>query len=152
MLPKTRISTATARPRSSRNTRSISSIVRCGTSASAVLFVEGPDLDRERSCPRELPAPFKRRVQIRRIHNSEATDVLLAFDVRAIGQEGFSALCAHDSCGGGRMQAAAEYQRAGVFHFLAHEIHVAHDLLESVGRRGWTVGLIDAEQVLFHGV
>src|SRR5258706_11573956 len=73
MSPKTRTRTATARPYSSRNTRSISHGVTAGMPVSAVLGVrlQRPNFDRKGRRPGELPAPLERRVEIGRLDDRE---------------------------------------------------------------------------------
>src|SRR4029453_1362222 len=86
MSPKTRTSTATARPYSARNTRSIS-VARAGSKPVSVLSaaLERPHLDRQREDLRRLARPAECFIQIGRAHDPEPSDVLLALDVGSVG-------------------------------------------------------------------
>src|ERR1700682_4521728 len=65
MSRKTRTRTATARPYSSRKTRSIAETGRTGVSdIGAAVSLEGPNLDWERRRPGKLGAPLERGVEI----------------------------------------------------------------------------------------
>src|SRR5438128_12371571 len=88
MSRKTRTRTATARPYSSRNTRSISEIGRTDLSdIGAAVSMEGPHLDWERRRPGKLGAPFERSVEIGGFDDGEPTDVFFTFGERAIREE-----------------------------------------------------------------
>src|SRR6185437_1353368 len=82
MSPKARIKTATARPCSSRKTRSISATRRSGMSVQTRVLKRA-DFDRQGRRSRELAAPLERAVQIGSTDDGEASDVLLSLDVGA---------------------------------------------------------------------
>src|SRR5439155_20263465 len=93
MSRKTRTRTATARPYSSRKTRSISETGSAGSSGiGAVIFVERADLDGKRRRPRQLRSPFERRVEVGGPDDGEPADVLLAFGKGTVGGQQLSVL------------------------------------------------------------
>src|SRR6266581_2310371 len=89
MSPKTRTRTDTARPYSSRNTRSMSCAAKAGASGANLLdlVVEGTHLDRKRCGARELTAPLERGVEVGRTDDCEPTDMLLTLGERSVGRE-----------------------------------------------------------------
>src|SRR6267143_1666224 len=109
MSRKTRTRTATARPYSSRNTRSISEI-------GAAVSMEGPNLDRERRRPGKLGAPFERGIEIGRFDDAEPTDVFFAFGERAIRDEKLALPDPHDRGRVRRVESTREHPRAGGLH------------------------------------
>ena len=119
MSPKTRTRTATARPYSARKTRSISAAATAGMSGvSARVLLERPHLDRQRVAAGELAAPLERGVEIGRLDDGEAADVLLALGERAVGHEHVAVLRPHHRGGAGRVQAAGEHPGAGGLQLL----------------------------------
>src|SRR5262245_26485816 len=105
MSPKMRISTATARPYSSRKVRAMS----------VAVFIERPHLDRETALAikadraRKPAAPLERGVEIGRLDDGEAADVLLALGERTICHEHVAVTKLHDRCSTGRMQASGKH-------------------------------------------
>src|SRR6266542_2018477 len=145
--------TATARPYSSRNTRSISEAARAGTRGSVLgLVLERPHLDRQRDRPGGLTAPFERGVEVGRPDDHEAAAVLLALGVRAVGREHLAVLEPHDGGRARGVQAPVEDPRARGLDLPDQGVDVPHHLLEIHGGWGRSVGLVDAEQVLLHRV
>src|SRR6266540_939556 len=145
--------TATARPYSSRNTRSISEAARAGTRGSVLgLVLERPHLDRQRDRPGGLTAPFERGVEVGRPDDHEAAAVLLALGVRAVGREHLALLEPHDGGRARGVQAPVEDPRARGLDLPDQGVDVPHHLLEIHGGWGRSVGLVDAEQVLLHRV
>src|SRR6266540_3560198 len=93
MSPKTRARTATARPYSSANTRSISESVTAGMSSSAIgVASERPHFDRKWDDPRRFPGPLQRRVEIGRLDDGETAQMFFALDVRAVRRQHVIAL------------------------------------------------------------
>src|SRR5262245_51346648 len=114
MSPNWRTRIATARPYSSRNTRSMSEVSRGGgPGLSALLLPERPDFDREGDDARQFSTPLERGVEVRGPDDQEAADVLLAFGVWTVGHQHVAVLVAQDRRGRRRMQAAVEDPRAG---------------------------------------
>src|SRR6188768_1387267 len=119
MSRKTRTRMATARPYSSRNTRSISESWSGGPSGiRAVIFPERADLDRKRRRPRQLRAPRERRVEIGGPDDGEAADVFLAFGERTVGGQDLPVPDPHDRRGARVVEPAGEHPGAGGFHFV----------------------------------
>src|SRR5260370_20747468 len=58
-------------------------------------FLERPDLDRNRARPGGLTRPLERSVEVRRLDDPEAADVLLPFDEGAVGDEQLAVLEPH---------------------------------------------------------
>ena len=80
----------------------------------------------------------------------EPADVLLALGVRTVGHQQLAVAQAHDGRRARRMQAAVEDPRAGGPGLLDQRVDIAHDAFQDFRRRGSAIGLVDAEQVLFH--
>src|ERR1700754_202381 len=150
MSPKTRISTATARPYSSVKTRSISA-VRTSDTVGLVFAMHRPHLDRQGERSGDLARPAERGVEVGHPDDRESAEVLLALDVRPVGHEQVAVAHAHDRGGARRVQTCGEHPRPRLLHLPVHRLQLAHDRLEHLGRRWVTVGLVDAEQVLRHG-
>src|SRR5215204_7152259 len=116
-----------------------------------VVVLEWTDFDRERRqhCG-ELVSPIERSVEIGRPDNRESAEVFLPLGVRAVGDERFAVVDAHNGCGTRVVQAAGEDPRAGALHLVAEGMDIAHDPLQI--EVGWwrSVGLVDAQQILFH--
>src|SRR5579859_623676 len=136
MSPKTRVRTATARPYSSRKTRSMS--VRAGKGTSVPVCVRGlilerPYLDRGRACASGLAAPFKRRVQVGSLDHPEAAHVFLALGERPVGDEDVAALDSDHGRGARRVQAAGEHPQAGLPYLVVQRVDVRVDPLYGLG-------------------
>src|SRR4029079_4531505 len=88
MSPKCRTRTDTARPYSSRKTRSTSGVAEGAVSGVRLsLSLKRPHFDRQRQRPRELAPPCERGVEIGGLDHDEAADVLLAFRVRSVSRQ-----------------------------------------------------------------
>src|ERR1700761_5884264 len=116
MLPKTRVRTATARPYSARNTPSISRTPTATPTLAAPRSVPGgilerPDLDGQAGDPGRGGRVAERRVQVGRVHDQEAADVLLALQVGAVGHDQVPGLFPDHGGRVGPVQAAAEHPR-----------------------------------------
>ena len=93
----------------------------------------------------------ERRVEIRRLEDGDAADLLLALDERTVGRDDLATLVAQHGGGTRRRESAAEYPHAGGLHFLLDRMHVAHDSLQGVGRRLRAAGgITHGKQVLLH--
>src|SRR5438309_126296 len=152
MSPNWRTRTATARPYSSRNTRSISEMSMTGTPMSALGFLlEGAHLDRSAARPRRLRRPCERGVEIWGPDHPEPADVLLALGKGAVRREHLAVL---DPDHGGRVrgvQPPGEHPRPGLLNLGVEGVHVPVHLLDRL--RGWqrfAIDHVNAEQVLLH--
>src|SRR5690625_919724 len=146
--PKWRVSTATARPYSSRNTAAMSSTVLSAGSDSAI---DGRAyLDRQRGRGGDPPRPLERGVEVGRLDQGETTQVLLALDERTVGHQRVTAVVAYDRRDLGRLQSEVEHPRTGRLHLFGQCGQLGHHRVERLGRRWRAVGLIDAEQILRH--
>src|ERR1700686_1043334 len=85
MSPKARTRTATDRPYSSRNTRSISDASR--TANGLARLVRRTHLDRGGTRPGRLACPGQRSVQVVRPDHPEPADVFLALGERTVRDE-----------------------------------------------------------------
>src|SRR5450631_243682 len=153
--PKMRTRTATARPYSSRNTRSMSRSGCCwgpGVGGSVrCIALERPHFHRQACRLGVPPAPGQSHVEVRRLDDHEPTQVLLALNERAVRDEHFVVRCAQHSRGFRGAEAVAEHPRALVDEFLPNDSELLHDRPEDFGGRGVALGLVHAEQVLLHG-
>src|SRR5688500_18130344 len=153
MSPQTRTSTDTARPYSSRKTRSISDDATAGTPRLVLrLALEGAHLDRQRADGARVPAPPRERhVEVRRLDDREAAELLLALDERPVGDEHVVSRRAEHGGRARRMQPAGEHPASRRLEFLPDDADLAHHRLEDLGGRRRAVGgLIDADEVELH--
>src|ERR1051326_449357 len=151
MSPKTRTRTATAPLYSSRKTRSMAT--RLTVWAGTLLLdvgIDWTDFDWQRQRPGGFAAPFEGGVQVRRLDDNEAADVLLALGIRAVGDHGFALLKTHRRGGASDMQTDAEDPGASSLHLLAEGVGVAHDGVQDLRWRRIAIGLVDAEQIARH--
>src|ERR1700722_1354725 len=159
MSPKLRTRTATARPYSSRNTRSTPASGKPVTAVSApgifpvrpVPVEERPHLDRQPSHPDDPAAPLHRRVQILGLDDPEPADVLLALGVWTVGDQHLAALVTQHGGDGRRVQAAGEHPGARGLDLLVDRVELAHHLGQELRRRDGAFRLVHVEQVLRHG-
>src|SRR5262245_53437018 len=121
MSPKCRTRTATARPYSSRNTRSIVDVVRSGTGFRLALQLatewsdfhgQAVGLAWQNERARQPSGPFERGVQILRLENQESADVLFALDERAVRGQQVAALDPNNRGGAGGMKPSVEHPYA----------------------------------------
>ena len=81
-----------------------------------------------------------------------AADVLLALGEWPVGDQHVAAVGPQHRGRVRRMQAAGEHPGPRGSHLRVHRLNVFHDRLEDLGRGRVPVRLVDAEQVLLHGV
>src|SRR4029079_11577470 len=152
MSAKTRTSTATARPYSSAKTRSISADCTSVIAEASVLAVvlERPHFDGQRDDTGGPASALQRRVEIGGADDREPAEVLLALDIRAVGDQRLVPFLLHDRGRAGVVQAPGEHPHAGLLHLFAQGMDLAHDALQIDRRRRHAVGLVDTDQVLSH--
>src|SRR6266704_2776812 len=123
--PNTRTRTATARPYSSRNTRSMAGACTAGMPASALGFLlKWAHLDRVSACPAGGGGPGQRGIEVGGLDHPEPADMLLALGNPDHGGRAR------------RLQAAGEHPRPGGLQFRVEGGNVLELLLHLLGRRG----------------
>src|SRR6266702_6783858 len=150
--PNTRTRTATARPYSSRKTRSIALASTAGTAASVPGFLlERPHLDRLGTRLARPGRHGQRGVQIRGLDHPEPADVLLALGERAVSDHHIAAGSPDYGRGARRVQPAGEDPGPGGLHLSVERGDVLEPFLDRLGRRrGAALHAVHAEQVLLH--
>src|SRR5438105_126955 len=161
MSPKTRIRTATDRPDSSRKIRPTSAPLSLGAasmacSLSGLGYVsERADLDRLRDGSGGLRGPGERRVEVLGLDDVEAAQVFLRLRKGAVGGQHLAVGHAHDRCGIGFVQGAAEEPSAGRLHLLLEDADPLHELphlLLAHRVADLALDAVHGQQVLRHAV
>src|SRR3984893_1421869 len=152
MSPKTRRSTATARPYCSRNICSISP--RGAATSPSGLFeviLERPDLDRGGARNGGLCGPGEGSVEVGDLDDPEAPDMLLALGEGTVGGEHVAVLHFDDRCGGRRVQTSREHPHASRLQLGVNGLDIRVHLLEHLGRRhGASFDVVHGKHVLLH--
>src|SRR5439155_6229647 len=159
MSPKARTRAAIDRPDSSRKIWPTAGSSSRGTesmscSVSGLGYVsERPDLDRLRHCCGGLRRPGERCVEVIGLDDVEAAEVFLRLREWAVGGQHLAVGDAHDRCGVGFVQGAAEEPSACRLHLLLEEADPLHELLHLLlGHRvaGLALDAVHGQQVLRH--
>src|SRR2546425_228191 len=161
MSPKTRIRAATDRPDSSRKIRPTSAPSSLGAASTSPTLSgfgyvsERADLDRLRDCCGGLRRPSERGVEVFGLDDVEAAQVFLRLRKGAVGGQHLAVGHAHDRCGVGFVQGAAEKPSACRLHLLLEDADLLHELPHLlVGHRVADLALdaVHGQQVLRHAV
>src|SRR5713226_4824154 len=159
MSPKARTRAAIDRPDSSRKIWPTAASSSLGTasmscSVSALRYVsERPDLDRLRDCCGGLRRPGERCVEVVGLDDVKAAKVFLRLREWAVGGQHLAVGHAHDRCGVGFVQGAAEKPSACRLHLLLEDADPLHELPHLLlGHRvaALTLDAVDGQQVLRH--
>src|SRR3989454_8055747 len=159
MSPKTRIRAATDRPDSSRKIWPTSAPSSLGAasmscSLSGLGYVsERADLDRLRDGGGGLRRPGERGVEVLGLDDVEAAQVFLRLREGTVGGQHLAVGHAHDRCGVGLGQGAAEEPSAGRLHLLLEDADPLHELphlLLAHRVADLTLDAVDGQQVLRH--
>src|SRR5258708_4347882 len=154
MSPKARTRTATARPYSSRNTRSMSAASTAGTRSVLRNVLERAYLDGSVTGPGRPGGPLERRVQVASCDHPEPADMLLAFGKRTVGDQDLAALMdPHDGGGVRGVKSPAEHPCTAGPKLAVEGVDVPVHLLSGLGR-GLRAALdrVNGEHVLLHQV
>src|SRR5690606_27120598 len=129
--PRTRVSTATARPYSSRKTRPMSAVegpvIEVCTSSGAGSERQGPHLDGQCGGVGETARPLQRLVEVGHVDHVEATEMLLALDVRTVGRHRVPLVRAHDRRRVRWVQAAGEHPDPCLLDLVLPRLNLLHD-------------------------
>jgi hypothetical protein len=97
-----------------------------------------------------LAAPFHRGVEIGRLDDDDAADMLLGLDEGAIDRQHVPVLEPHDGGRARGFEAPVEDPRTGGLDLLDQRTDVPHDRPQDLGRGRRSLGLNYAQQVLLH--